>query len=196
MNVNTSLAAALVLLLAGCSTTMKATTVDSETGRFSTSNSLKPEEVITQEPFKAEHAELLYVKTDSKSADYNDFFVKSFMQMKPYKVVLDQAGLEALVIERSLTDRVSGISDLVALNRLAREIGPFLIVEPTAEWKGGYNFSSTIKATDAMTGKAVLDIRRNAFNWAGLDKPLFYPMLNAFADWSEGKPVATAASAK
>jgi len=45
------------------------------------------------------------------------------------------------------------VSDLVGLNNLSKEIGPFLIVEPNAVFKGGYNFEGTLKAIDASTGK-------------------------------------------
>lgn len=186
----------VAMVAAGCSSTLKATSVDASTGRFATGSSVKQEEILVQEAFRAEYEDLLFVKTSVDLTDYNDFFMKSFKQMKPYRTVLNQSELEALVIERNLTDKVSSISDLVGLNRLSREIGPILVVEPKVEFGGGYNFSATLKATDATTGKTVFEVRRKAFNWAGLDKPLFYPILNAFADWSEGKPVTVAAESK
>jgi len=179
--------------LSACTTTMKPTTLDSKTGLFPTSSLVDAKDIAVQEPFVPEYAALLYVKTDVKSEKYNDFFMKSFSQLKPYKSVVDKSGMEALVISRGLTDKVPSVSDLVGLNRLAKEIGPFLVLEPDIEWEGGYNFSSSFKVTDASTGKPVLVIKRQAFNWAGLDAPLFYPMMNAFAEWSQGKPISTEA---
>jgi hypothetical protein len=170
---------------------LKPTTLNAQTGLFPTSSVVAADEVTLQEPFKPEYGALLYVKTDVTSEQYNEFFMKSFKQVRPYQSVLDKAGMEALVISRGLTDRVTGISDLVGLNRLAKEIGPFLVIEPTVEWLGGYDFICTFKVTNAATGAQVLVIKRKVFNWAGLDAPLFYPMMNAFVEWSAGRPITT-----
>lgn len=61
------------------------------------------------------------------------------------------------------------------------------------EWKGGYDFIANLKAYDSENGKDVLVLENKAFNWAGLDKPLFYPLFNAFLEWVRGDRITTKA---
>jgi len=99
--------------------------------------------------------------------------------------------MEALVIGRGISEKVQNISDLIGLKNLSSEIGPFLVVEPHAEHKIGYNFEASLKVVDAQTGETVLQLRNKAFNWDGLDKPLFYPLFNSFLDWTNGREIVT-----
>ena len=142
-----------------------------------------------QSPFLSSYTKLLYVMTDSKIDSYNDFFIKTFADMGTFSAVDNKSNLEALVIQRNLTDKVSNVSDLVGLNRLSKEIGPFAIVEPSVIFLGGFQFKASLKVTDASTGQVVFKVTNTATNWAGLDKPLFYPLFNAFLDWTKGRPI-------
>ena len=182
----------LTLLCSACTSTLKVTPINAKTGEYATSSRVNKDEILASEQFKPEYAELLYVKTDMKSGKYNEFFIKSLEQFKTFKQVNDKSAMETLLISRNLTEKVPSISDLVGLNRLSKEIGPFLIFEPTLEWEVSYSYSATFKLIDASTGKAVLVLKRKAFNWSGLDAPLFYPMLNAIGEWSQGKAISTA----
>ena len=183
----------LVLALTGCSTTLKPRSLDSSTGQFPTSTKLSADAVKVNKPFAEKHKALAYVKTDeSKAKQYNDFFVESLRNMGTFGKVLTKQELEALVLERKLTDRVSNISDLIGLNQLGKQMGPFLVVEPYVEWKGGYNFFAHLKAIDPDSGETVLLLEQNAFNWSGLDDPLFFPLMNGFLEWTQGKPISTA----
>ena len=182
----------LILIVSGCGSTLKPPTLNPKTGRFNTGTKLYGEDIKVRERFHPDkYLHLLYVKTDAKSEKYNTFFLESFSNMQVFHEVVDQERLAAIVLERKLADRVPNISDLIGLHNLAKEIGPFLIVEPYAEFKGGYDFSARLKAIDPETGQIVLEIRKDAFNWAGLDKPLFYPLFNAFLEWSQGKSITT-----
>ncbi len=188
-------AAVVALCLAGCSSTLKPRPTDAN-GLFPTSSLIDADGVKLQKPFSARFKPLVYVKTDdSKSIEYNDFFIQSIKNLDVFDRVVGKSDVESIVIQKNLSDRVGNVSDLVGLNRLAKEIGPFLIVTPYVEWKGGYNYMAQITATDAETGETVLKLQNTAFNWAGLDKPLFYPLLNAFAEWARGQTIVTASPA-
>lgn len=182
-----------VLLLTGCSTTLKATKVDSS-GRFPTDTAMSAEGVKVVKPFQDKYKQLLYVKIDESKANmYKDFFVTSFTNSNLFAKVNQKTDFEQLVIERKLADKVSNVSDLIGLNNLAKQIGPFLVVEPYVEWKGGYNYIASLKAVDPENGETVLHLEQEAFNWNGLDKPLFYPLFNGFIDWAHGQQIKTAA---
>lgn len=182
-----------LFLLAACSSTLKTKPLDARTGYFPTQTKLDAEGIKTQKPFSDTYKNLVYIKIDdSKSKQYTAFFVESFKNMKSFGKVDEKADLESIVITQHLSDKVATVSDLVGLNKLQASIGPFLIVEPYVEWKGGYSFMAQLKATDPSTGETVLLLEQTAFNWAGLDEPLFYPLLNAFMQWTRGERIATA----
>ncbi|MCF8207481.1 MAG: hypothetical protein K9J82_20525 [Methylotenera sp.] len=187
------LALVAATLLSGCSSTLKSRDIDAATGRFPTDTLLATDGVKTEKPFQAKYRELAYIKTDgNKNAEYNSFLTANFSKTKAFTKIVKKDELESLIIERKLTDKVSNISDLIGLNQLQKQIGPFLIIEPYVEWKGGYNFFGSIKAIDPETGETVFLVEQTAFNWAGLDDPLFFPLFNAFLEWTKGEKIRTA----
>lgn len=179
-------------ILSGCSSTLKTRDIDA-TGRFPTDTVLADGGVKAAKPFQAKYKALAYIKTDgNKNTEYNDFFVKTFTKTGAFSKTATKGDLETLVIEWKLADKVGNISDLIGLNQLQKQIGPFLVVEPHVEWRGGYNFYANLKAIDPETGETVLHIEQTAFNWSGLDDPLFFPLFNAFLQWTKGEKIATA----
>ena len=181
--------------LIGCSTTLKPTTLNAD-GYFETGSKLKPQEVIVESDFKPEYKKLAYVKTDEKNTKLNEFYLQTFKNMNVFDQVLSKDEMESLVIERGLTESVSNISDKIGLNSLHKSMGDFLVVEPYAEHVQGYNFKGVLKAYDPSTGKDVLHLENSAFNWAGLDKPLFFPLFNGFLDWANQRPISTKADSE
>jgi len=187
-----SLLVVLIILavFSSCSTTLKATRPN-ESGYFPTSTKITQDDIHAQKPFLEKYCTMLYVMTDEKNDKYNDFFVTSFVNMNMFEEVLDKEGLEKLVIEKGLTDRVTNVSDKIGLHHLQSHMGVFLVVEPYSIWEGGYNYSAELKAFDPETGETVFHVTNEAINWAGLDKPLFYPLFNAFIDWTHNRPIDT-----
>jgi hypothetical protein len=179
-------------LLSGCNTTLHVEKPDSTSGLYSTHTVLKPADVRVVEKFDPAYTQMVYLKVNAENPNprFVDFFVAALKDMHVFKKIATKDDLQAIVIERNLGSKVPSVSDLVGLNNLSKEIGPFLIIEPNAVFKGGYNFEGTLKATDASTGKTVLLIDMTAFNMAGLDDPLFHPMLNGFINWTRNQPVA------
>jgi hypothetical protein len=165
---------------------------DAATGLYATHSALKAEDVRVEDKFDPAYTQMLYVKINAETPNprFVEFFTSAFKEMHAFKKVVTKDDLQQIVIERNLGSKVPSVSDLVGLNNLSKEIGPFLIVEPNALWKGGYRFEGTLKAIDASTGKTVLLIDTSAINVAGLDDPLFNPMLNGFINWTRNQPVA------
>jgi hypothetical protein len=182
-------------LLAGCNTTLHVEKPDPSSGLYTTHTVLKPDDVRVAEKFDPAYTQMVYLKIDAETPNprFVDFFVAALKETHTFKKVVTKDDLQAIVIEHNLGSKVPSVSDLVGLNNLSKEIGPFLIVEPNAVFKGGYNFEGTLKAIDASTGKTVLLIDMTAFNMAGLDDPLFHPMLNGFINWTRNQPVAPVA---
>jgi hypothetical protein len=179
-------------MLAGCNTTLHVEKPDPTSGLYATHSELKPADVRVEEKFDPAYTQMVYLKINAETPNprFVDFFMSALKDMHTFKKIVTKDDLQAIVIEHNLGSKVPSVSDLVGLNNLSKEIGPFLIVEPNAVFKGGYNFEGTLKAIDASTGKTVLLIDMTAFNMAGLDDPLFHPMLNGFINWTRNQPVA------
>jgi hypothetical protein len=114
-----------------------------DTGYFETSMRLSSEDVNVNEPINPEFKKLLYVKIDESNERFNTFFIEMFRNMNEFESVMDKSGLETLVLENGFAGEVQSVSDRVGLNSLENKIGPFLVVEPHAEWEGSYVYSES-----------------------------------------------------
>lgn len=176
----------LALALTGCSSTLKPAEVNTE-GRFDTSSRVDASGQTITGPFVPErHGKMVVVFTFTENNTVNEFFYQSIKNSKKFDAVYNESELEKFVIKNKIED-VTDTSSLLSMNKLAKTVGPFLVIKPYFEWKGGYNFIATLEVIDAETTETLLKVEKKAFNWAGLDKPLFYPLFNAFIDWTEGK---------
>jgi hypothetical protein len=181
--------ASIGVSLAGCSSTLKAVPLNA-TGHFDTSQRLSAADVTISRPFdKARDGRMAYVDTKAAingaagAPVAQKFFYDSIVNAKAFDETYESEGLQKLVIAKGIT----GFNDnLVGLHDLSQKLGDFLIVKPQIEWKGGYNYEATLQVIDASTAETVFSAHDKAFNWAGLDKPLLYPLFNAFIDWTKG----------
>lgn len=167
---------------------MKTVSLDTS-GRFETAKRLTAGEILTTQAFdRSRMGAMAYVKTDSKSPTLDKFFIDTIAATKVFDAVLDSEGLQTQVIARAraLGSTAAFVDNKVGLYELSRTIGPFLVIEPVVEWRGGYDYEAALKVTDAATAETIFLARSKAFNWAGLDEPLFYPLFNAFIDWTKG----------
>jgi len=180
-----------VLALAACAD-VKPKPINPSTGLFPTNTVLQSDAVRVNKPFDPKFRHLVYLKVpDDKPKEFSQFYLTELRNTKLFDKVADKSDLEAVVIQQNLSDTVPSISDLVGLHKLETKIGPFLVVEPYIEWKGGYNFMGQMKAVDPATGETVLLLQQKAFNWVGLDAPLVYPLLNGFLQWARGTKILT-----
>lgn len=187
-------AALLLLLATGCSSTMKAVKPDAETGYFPTDKALTAEEVLVNERFDlSPYRRMVYVQVGEKSETYETFIVDTITNIGYFEKVLNKQGFEQELIASGKSDEVTNISDLIGLRGASKAYGPFLVVSTDIEWLGGYDYVASIKAIDPVTGRTVYHAKRKAFNWAGLDKPLFYPLFNGLLGWLQANKTAPAA---
>lgn len=179
------------LTLAACAD-VKPKPINPSTGLFPTTTTLQSDAVRVNKPFDPKFKHLVYLKVpDDKPKEFSQFYLTELRNTKLFDKVADKSDLEAIVIQQNLSDAVPSVSDLVGLHKLEAKIGPFLVVEPFIEWKGGYHFMGQMKAVDPETGETVLLLQQKAFNWAGLDAPLVYPLLNGFLQWARGTKILT-----
>lgn len=177
-------AVALAAVLSGCGSTLKVTKPGAD-GRYMTETRVKPEGILVSEKIDvSQYRAMFFAKTDDKNVQYSDFFRSSIDNTGFFDKVVVKADLEQLILSKGLTDKVTSVSDMIGLHHAQQHLGKFLVGDLETTWKGGYNFESDLKVTDPKTGKVVFHVHHAAFNWDGLDKPLFMPMFNAFIDWA------------
>ena len=99
--------------------------------------------------------------------------------------MLNEKELSQFIIRSGLSERVSSISDPVALHNLARLTGPYLILVGNLyplTATAAYRFD--IQIIDPLNGETYLEISRVRTNWIlGLDSEITYPVLNVIEDW-------------
>lgn len=184
-----------VVLLSACASS-RPKPMDPSTGLFPTMTMLDKGGVRVNKPFDPKFKHLVYVKVpDEKPKAFGEFYVTELRNSHLFDQVASKSDLEAIVLQRNLADRVPSVSDTIGLHRLEEQIGPFLVVEPYFEFKGGYSYSGQLSAIDPATGETLLVLHQDAFNWAGLDSPLVYPLLNGFVQWARGESIQTKAGA-
>lgn len=139
-------------------------------------------------PFSAERYGKMAVVLDlTENQTINSFFRDSIRNSGRFQQVLSESELERYVIQQQI-EGVTDTSSLISLNKLAQRTGPFLVIKPYVELRGGYRVLASLEAIDAQTSQTVFRAEKAVTNWAGLDKPLLYPLFNAFVDWTQGRP--------
>jgi hypothetical protein len=177
-------------MMASCSSTLKATKLN-DSGYYPTSWKIREDDIKVQEPFDTKYCSLLVVMTEEYFEQLDEFFVQSFVNMEVFDVVLNKEGVESLVFDKGLAGDVTSVSDMIGLYNLQTHIGCFLVVDPAVTFEGGFDYSAELRAIDPETGKVVFHVKHKTANWSGLDKPLFYPLFNAFIDWTQNRPIST-----
>jgi len=160
-------------------------------GYFKTGTTISSNGIKTVGFFRPEYKRLVYVKANETRDYENSFYFKSFQSMNLFSEVKDMGGMEELVFEAELTEEVTSVSDRIGLHNLQKHIGTFLIVEPYSEQIGAYTHMARLTAIDPESGEDVLVLETKSFNMAGLDKPLYYPLFNAFLEWARGEKIST-----
>ncbi len=168
-----------------CSTTLKVKQLDERTGLLPTETILLPEEILVDKSIDLnDYRQFLYIKSSGVNTEkYDLYIVETLKNIGGFDTVYTQSELEKFVIQNNLTDKVTSISDNIGLLNLHKQVGNFLICETTPEYLGGYNFSFKFSIINPSNSETVLEIKNKAFNWGGLDRPLFNPVFNYYIDW-------------
>ena len=192
MKISALLAGALCLALAtGCTSTLKPATLNAE-GRIDTKEEMDPEDIQVAAPFREEWKNFVVVADFNEVETINDFYYQTLVNSGRFTTVYNREALEAHIIESNI-EGVSDADSILSMRNLARAEGPFLLIRPYVEYEGGYDYRASLEAVDAETGRRVFRADKEAFNWAGLDGVLFYPVFNTLLDWIDGRlPVNTA----
>jgi hypothetical protein len=174
----------LIPLLIGCSPTLKVKQLNPETGKYPTDTPLKADEIKKRSSLNlSEYKQFLYVKQGVNFEKYENYIIGTLKNIGYFNEILSQNELEQLVIQKELTDRVTNISDNIGLANLQKEIGQFLVVNSNVEYKGAYTYIFDFELVDPSKAETVYHVRHQAFNFSGLDRPLFNPVFNDYIDW-------------
>jgi hypothetical protein len=176
----------LAVIMSGCATTLKPTAADPKTGRLPTTGRLRPDQIKVSKAISVQKFKnLAYLRTDGNSRKYNSFLMQSIQNLGFFSRIALKEDMESILLQSGKASQVSNISDLIGLSQAQRAYGDFLVIDFSTQFEGGFNFSAFLKAIDPKDGSVLFEAENKAFNWSGLDQPLFFPLLNAFQDWIE-----------
>jgi hypothetical protein len=177
----------LAALLISCSPTLKVKDLDLKSGKLPTETILTNSEILVKKDIDlTEYKQFLFVKKSGLNMEkYENYILGTLKNVGGFDKYYTQSELEQYVIQNGLTDKVTSISDNIGLMNLSKNVGKFLICESNVEYKGGYDFTFEYKVINPTNAEVLLHIKHNAFNWGGLDRPLFNPVFNEYIDWTK-----------
>lgn len=175
----------LGLFIISCSPTLKVKQLDEKTGKLPTDTKLNPEEILVDKNINlGEYKQFLYIKNSGVNMEkFDKYIVETLKNIGGFDKFYTQAELEQYVIQNKLTDKVTSISDYIGLLNLQKQVGNFMVCEVTPEYLGGYDYIFKLKLVNPATSETALEVKHKAFNWGGLDRPLFNPVFNYYIDW-------------
>lgn len=173
------------VLLFSCSPTLKIKELNPETGKLPTETVLMDEEILVDKSINLkEYSQFLFIKKSGLNMEkYENYIIGTIKNIGGFENYYNQNELEQIVIQKGLTDKVTSISDNIGLLNLSKNIGKFLVCESNVEYKGGYDFAFEYKVINPTNAEILYHVKHNAFNWGGLDRPLFNPVFNGYIDW-------------
>ena len=119
MNVRAAIFVVFLVLL-GCSTTLQFTKPN-ELGYFPTSYKLDIDSVKVNKPFLEKYRNMVYILNNPNYEQYNNFLAESLKATRVFSRVLTKNELESLVIQLNLSNKISNVDDLIALNKLQKQ---------------------------------------------------------------------------
>lgn len=182
-----AVAAFAAIVLSGCGSTLQVDSPEAETQRFATDTVVDKESIIVVETLDlSDRLDFLIVRTDGDDvAEYAYFFKDSIIALNQFQNVYLTDDFELKIIKDGNSETIGEVSGPIGQTRAAEVYGPFMTATFLTERDGTYSYTATLTVRDAVDGRMLFQVRHSAFNWSGLDQPLFYPVLNAFADWVE-----------
>lgn len=193
--------------LSGCGTVYKVSKPDAQTGLLDTGTEVKPDKIKAFVPSARIHdVKFIYLRSASGGIagggpEY-DKFLDSELPQLGFPPILRRDDLTKLVVKSNLIDTIGNVTDPVALARLSKAIGPFLVLDIVQVYHGYAVFETDVRLGDPETTDVLVGIARVRTNWANLDKEVNYPVLNVLKRWLDAskalppppKPAGQAAS--
>ncbi|MEO7757289.1 MAG: hypothetical protein ABIS07_11965 [Dokdonella sp.] len=176
----------LAISMSACSTPHQVVKTDPSTGLLPTDVEVKPEHIKVFTPSaRVRDIKFMYVRAVSGGGEgYVDFLDKELLELG-FPAVVHRDELTKLIIQSDLINSVGNVTDPVALAKLSKAIGPFLILD-VAQIAGPYSITHTYaRITDPETADVLLSIERVRNAWVSFDKEVHYPMLNVIKRWLE-----------
>lgn len=176
----------MIILFIRCSSTFKVKQVDvANNHKYPTEKTLTSKEILVREnlPQLNEYKQFLYIKNEDEFDKYKNYLKGTLQNIGFFDAIYYKQDLERIVIQKGLTDKVSSISDNIGLLNLQKEIGKFLVLHTSVIYKGGYSYEFNFELIDPTKANTIYKVRNQAFNWSGLDRPLFHPVFNDYAMW-------------
>lgn len=172
------------LIISGCGTTLHTVRPDPKSVLYDTATVINTKNIFVKKKMNLNLlSQIAIVRVDHEDDQYEIFVQESIENLNLFGKVLTKSEFEKELFKKDLAGKVTNISDLLGLHYAYKQYGPFLLIKFKTEFKGNYNFSSRLIVINPENGEELFHVKNEAFNFDGLDKPLFYPMFNELAKW-------------
>jgi hypothetical protein len=170
--------------MVACGSTLKVTKPEAD-GYYKTTKKLEADDILVAKNIDLhKYEDMFYAQVDENDEQYQDFFKSSIENAKLFNRIVLKSDMEQMVLNKGLTDKITSVSDLIGLHHAQKHLGDFLVGELSTVWKGGHDYTAELKVIDPADGEVIFHAKNSAFNWDGLDQPLFYPLFNSFIEWA------------
>lgn len=169
----------------GCSPTLRIKQINIATEKFPTDKSLSINEIKVRKKFPQlkNYKQFLYIKNEEEFEKYKNYIKGTLENIGFFDKIYYKKDLEKIVINKGLTEKVTNISDNIGLLNLSKQIGEFLVLRTSVIYNGAYSYEFEFELIDPTNAETIYKVVNPAFNWGGLDRPLFNPVFNNYAEW-------------
>lgn len=170
----------MALIFSGC-TTFEPAKINKKTGYIDSVFKSKP--TITKKIQVKQYKQMaLVVMGDDLKDSYKLFWIDSIKNLNYFNRVVDKERLDQWIFQKGFQDRAPGSTDPIALYKLFKLVGNFLIIKPTLYMEENW-YVAKLQVITPQNNEIVFEVKDTAKNIGGLDQPLLYPMLNSFIKW-------------
>lgn len=172
----------VTVVLTGCGA-YKVRDVDPKTGLYPALVTIDRKNVDVFEPLAGySDRKFVYLQVIG-GQDVQKFaaFVEDFLQKNGFPPTLYKRDLAKMVVKAGLAESVTNLSDPISLNKLAQEVGPYLVI--SCRDIGRYGESMEVVIFDPVEMEPALSVHRSGSTWLEKDREFTYPVFNIVLDW-------------
>jgi hypothetical protein len=181
----------LLFILCSCAAPFKPIIFDPKTGLAPTFVKVENEDILVFKPIKGlSNAKFIYLNVfdgvSRKNEDaYAKFLINSMREIGIKNKFMSKRELSMFIIQNGLSDQITNLSDFISLNKLAKIVGPYLIIETAIYPVSDVVFRCEFSIVEPYSGSQFLEINRTRTNWMDFDTEISYPIINVLKHWYE-----------
>lgn len=173
------------VFLVGCTVAYKQPQIDLRSRSYPTSTTIDPKNVTKNVHYRdITRVKFVVLRTDSNNnpAGHRQFMEGVFRSLG-FSDVLDDAGFAQRIIGSGMKVSGAGTYDLLTLHEIAKELGPFLVVDAGLWLGASTNWRNYLKITDPEMPDVLVSFDYTRLAFLSVESEFVYPTANFIRDW-------------